>query len=251
MSPADVEDFVSDVKLKLLERDYAVIRAFEGRCSFATWLALIVQRHLHDHRAQVSGRFRPSAEAQRLGAEAIRLEALLVRDGKRIEEAIELLRRSGSAMTPAEAERIAARLPARQPRPVAVPLDSIAAEAPAPQPRTVMPRDLAGASHTISSTIREAIAGLDARDQTILQLLFAAGMSVAAIARSLGIGQQVLYRRVRALCGELRGRLIAAGIDAERMRELIDSPDLDLDLGLAEPPDRGARPSNNTGMPHE
>src|SRR4029079_12085578 len=71
MTPADVEDFVSDVKLKLVEDDYAALRKFEGRCSLPTYLAMIVKRHLLDHRSRTLGRFRPSAKAQQMGAQAV------------------------------------------------------------------------------------------------------------------------------------------------------------------------------------
>lgn len=229
MSVEDVEDFLSDVKIKLMERDYAALRSFEGRCSMATWLALLVQRQLADYRTRISGRFRPSAEAQRMGAEAMRLEVLVVRDRKPIEVAMEILH-----MTRADAERILATLPTRIARPVAVPLESIEADPPAPHADPAASRERAAASHTISKTIREVIIALPAQDQVILQMLFAAGMSVADIGRSLGVGQQVLYRRVRRLCAQFRDGLVAAGIDAERVREVLDHPDADLDLGLNE-----------------
>ncbi len=250
MTAEDVEDFLSDVKVKLVERDYAALRSFEGRCSMATWLALLVQRQLLDYRARVSGRFRPSAEAKRLGADALRLEVLVVRDRKPVEVAVEILQRGGSSMTRDDAERILAKLPTRFARPVAVSLESVEADPAAPQRDPAIAREQATTSRTISSTIRAVIIGLAAQDQAILQMLFAAGMSVADISRSLGIGQQVLYRRVRTLCAQFRGELLAAGIDAARVREIIDSGDADFDVGLEMPhnaaPDPATRPSNET-----
>lgn len=251
MSAEDVEDFLSDVKVKLVERDYAALRSFEGRCSMATWLALLVQRQLLDYRSRVSGRFRPSAEAQRLGAEAMRLEVLVARDRKPIAVAVEILQREGSSMTSAEAERIVAKLPARVTRPVAVSLESIEADPAAPLADPATSRERINTSRTISKTIRDVVVGLPAQDQAVLQMLFAAGMSVADIARCLGVGQQVLYRRVRRLCAQFRDELSAAGIDAERVRDVLDSPDADLDLGLNAPSDPAIRPSNETRAAHD
>jgi len=251
MSEADVEDFLSDVKLRLIEHDYGVLRNFQGRCSMATWLALIVQRQLLDYRARVAGRFRPSAEAQRLGEEAMRLEALLVRDRKPLPEAVELLRRGGSAMTLADAERIAAKLPRRQTRVTTVALDDVDLDPAAPPERFDTSREREVASQTISATLRQAIAGQTVEEQTILRMLFVAGMSVADIARALGQEQQPLYRRVRRLYAQLRGRLLDAGIDAERVRDLLETPDVDLDLGLDSASETAAGPSTRTGMPHE
>lgn len=250
MSEADVEDFLSDVKVRLIERDYDALRRFQGRCSMATWLALIVQRQLFDHEARAAGRFRPSAEAQRLGAEAIRLETLIVRDRKPLAEAVEALRRGGSPITRAEAEAIAARLPRRRMRVVTVPLDE-AEDEPGSKGVGDSPREAAVASQTISATLREAIAGQPAEDQAILRMLFVAEMSVADIARALGQEQQSLYRRLRRLYAQLRERLLDAGIDAGRARDLLESPDADLELGLDRPSEPAARPSTTTGMPHD
>jgi RNA polymerase sigma factor (sigma-70 family) len=251
MSEADVEDFLSDVKLRLIEHDYGVLRNFQGRCSMATWLALIVQRQLLDYRARVAGRFRPSAEAQRLGGEAIRLEALVVRDRKPLHEAVELLRRGGSPITLVDAERIASRLPRRQTRATTVSLDDVDLEPAAPQERFDTSGEREAASQTVSVTLRQAIAGQTVEEQAILRMLFVAGMSVADIARALGQEQQPLYRRLRRLYAQLRDRLLDAGIDAERVRGLLETPDVDLDLGLDPASETAARPSTRTGMPYE
>lgn len=40
----DVEDLCADTYSELLSRDMAALRAFRGRCSFATYLAVIVRR---------------------------------------------------------------------------------------------------------------------------------------------------------------------------------------------------------------
>jgi len=249
MSAEDVEDFLSEVKVKLVDDDYAVLRSFEGRCSMATWLALIVHRQLLDYRSRVWGRFRPSAEAQRLGPLAVRLESLLVRDGKGVAEAVELLRRGGDAIDVAEAEQIASKLPRRAPRPVVVPIEEAEAVGRADTPN---PRGRAAAARAVSETMRDAIGELPPQDQTILQFHFAAGYGVAEISRMLGIGQQVLYRRLRRLAALFRERLLAAGIDGDRIRELLDDPGADLDLGLQPETNPSARPStNDAGIPHD
>jgi transposase-like protein len=179
------------------------------------------------------------------------LEALLVRDRKPLPEAVELLRRGGSPITLAEAERIAARLPTRQTRATTVALEDVELEPAAPPDRFDTSRERELASQTISVTLRQAIAGQTVEEQAILRMLFVAGMSVADIARALGQEQQPLYRRVRRLYAQLRGRLQDAGIDAERVRDLLETPDADLDLGLEPPSETAARPSTRTGMPYE
>src|SRR6266478_438191 len=84
---ADGEDFSSTVKLRLIENDYEILGRFEGRSSLKTYLTAVVNRLYLDYQTQRFGKWRPSAEARRLGAVALRLEALLYRDGLTFEEA--------------------------------------------------------------------------------------------------------------------------------------------------------------------
>src|SRR5215212_4818774 len=87
MTADDIEEFAQIAKLRLLENDYAAIRAFQGRSSFSTYIASVVMRILLDHRNHEWGKWRRSAEAERLGALAVDLERLLYRDGRTVEEA--------------------------------------------------------------------------------------------------------------------------------------------------------------------
>ena len=84
---ADGEDFASTVKLRLIENDYEILGRFEGRSSLKTYLTVVVNRIYLDYQTQRFGKWRPSAEARRLGPVALRLEALLYRDGLTFEEA--------------------------------------------------------------------------------------------------------------------------------------------------------------------
>src|SRR5262245_8565405 len=76
----EAEDFGQTVRLKFLEDDCAVLRKYRGQAALGTYLWTIVKRHLLDLRNAEWGRWRPSAEARRLGRAAERLELLLVRD---------------------------------------------------------------------------------------------------------------------------------------------------------------------------
>jgi hypothetical protein len=39
----EAEEFISTVKCKLIEDDYAIVRKFQGRSSFKTYLTVVVQ----------------------------------------------------------------------------------------------------------------------------------------------------------------------------------------------------------------
>ncbi|HET8797501.1 MAG TPA: hypothetical protein VFO89_07435, partial [Thermoanaerobaculia bacterium] len=115
MAAEDVDDFVSEVRLHLIDNDYGVLRRFEGRCSLPTFLAMTIQHLLFDRRARLWGRFRASQAARRLGAMGVRLETLLLRDGKSPSEAAIALTAEGYAVTAADVERLAAQFPKRRP----------------------------------------------------------------------------------------------------------------------------------------
>ena len=88
---ADAEDFASTVKLRFIENDYEILGRFEGRSSLKTYLVAVVNHLYLDFQTQRYGKWRPSAEARRLGPVALRLESLLYRDGLTFEEACGVL----------------------------------------------------------------------------------------------------------------------------------------------------------------
>src|SRR6185369_4365613 len=88
---ADAEDFASTVKLRIIENDYEILGRFEGRSSLRTYLSAVVNHLYLDYQTQRFGKWRPSAEARRLGTVALRLEVLLYRDGLTFEEACGVL----------------------------------------------------------------------------------------------------------------------------------------------------------------
>src|SRR6266571_2060133 len=88
---AEAEDFASTVKLRFIENDYEILGRFEGRSSLKTYLTAVVNHLYLDFQTQRYGKWRPSAEARRLGPVALRLESLLYRDGLTFDEACGVL----------------------------------------------------------------------------------------------------------------------------------------------------------------
>src|SRR3954453_151419 len=112
------EEFGSYVKYKLIESNYAIIRKFEGRSTFSTYMTTVVQRMFFQYRVQMWGKWRPSAQARRLGDKGITLERLLTRDAHTYSEAVAVLTTGRTPLFPIdEIESIYIRLPMRQPRP--------------------------------------------------------------------------------------------------------------------------------------
>jgi DNA-directed RNA polymerase specialized sigma24 family protein len=114
LAAADAEDFASHVTLKIIQDNYAVMRKFEGRSSFRTYITIVIQRLFLDYRISAWGKWRPSEEARRMGAVGLLLERLVSRDGHSFNEACELLRTNhGVTLSHADLEALAARLPVR------------------------------------------------------------------------------------------------------------------------------------------
>ena len=86
------EDFSSYVGVKFCERRAAIVGDFEGRCSFETWITVIVERLFLDYRIEHWGKWRPSMIARRLGPVAARLEELIHRERMSRADAIRTLR---------------------------------------------------------------------------------------------------------------------------------------------------------------
>src|ERR1043165_7928574 len=56
----DAEEFASQVKLDLIERNYEIIRKFEGRATFSTYLTTVMHRLFYQYRVREWGKWRPS-----------------------------------------------------------------------------------------------------------------------------------------------------------------------------------------------
>jgi DNA-directed RNA polymerase specialized sigma24 family protein len=123
----EAEDFAASIRLKLMEDDYAIIRKHRGESTLKTYLATVVQRQFHDYLREKRGRWRASAAARRLGPPAPDLEALVYRDGLRLDQAGERLRASGrTALSDRELRGLLKELPEREPmRPKEVPTDVV------------------------------------------------------------------------------------------------------------------------------
>lgn len=244
----ETAEFVQVVCVRLLENDYEIIRKFEGRSSFSTYLTTVIVRLFHQWRVEQWGKWRPSAKARALGDKAITLERLLSRDGLSFSEAVTLLTQGHpQSYSVGELEAIYIRLPLRKPRPVFLSDENVLAELPSED--SAEERVRAG-EHEIA--LRSATAGLDRamgdfspEDRLILQLRFWEARKVPEIARIMGLEPKKVYKRLDHLFTALRRALEDAGINDAAVGELMDRPALDLSL---EPqPERTSTPQSASG----
>jgi RNA polymerase sigma factor for flagellar operon FliA len=217
LGPEDTEDFISIVTIKLIENDYEVIRKFTGKggCTLKTYLVVVVNHAIQDYLNHLWGKWRPSAEAKRLGPLAILIERLL-RDGYTFDEVCELLRTNYHVdKSRQELEELRNRLPPRPPRPM-----NGGEEPPeVPDPREgpdgpILEKERQARREKALEALRRAQETLSPEDRLILKMR-SSPSSVAIIARSLGLEQKPLYRRIDRLLKTLREILEGEGVDPD------------------------------------
>jgi RNA polymerase sigma factor (sigma-70 family) len=227
-SREDGEDFSSWVKLKLIENDYGVLRQFKGGCSLGTYLSIVIQRLAQDYRNHLWSKWRPSAEALRLGPLAVRLEQLLVREEYSFDEACQILWvNEGIGATEAELADLRAKLPPRTGRHL-VSDEALQAEA-APDPgpdQQAEDKETAIESRRIFMALHRSMETLSTDDQVLVKLR--TQMSVADIARVWKVEQKPLYRRLEKAYKALAKALEREGVRKEDVKRILSRlrPDL-------------------------
>lgn len=248
-TPEEAEDFASSATLKLVENDYAVLRAWEGRSSLSTYLSIVVQRWALDHRTHEWGKWHPSAEAKRMGAIAVELEQIVVRDGRTIEEAFPFLAAKEGSVTLDSLRQMAARFPRRAAKRHDVPVEE-AEEVATAGSREIEDQARSGerrrTAERVAGVVREALAAYSADDRLILQLRFVQGMTVAQIARALQRDQKLLYRRIERCLADIRAEAHAAGLADEDLIDLVGRDDVFLDFDLGNGDARPSKQSDET-----
>jgi RNA polymerase sigma factor (sigma-70 family) len=245
----EAAEFTQETCVRLLDDDYAVFRKFEDRSSLSTYLTTVILRLYHQWRVEQWGKWRPSAEAKRLGEKAVTLERLLTRDGYTFEEAVRVLTTpGGSQYTVSELEAVYLRLPLRAPRPVPVSdellPESIAADGEADE--LVEARDRERAARRAATTMDALFKECGAEDQLILQMRFWDQRKVPEIARTLHLEQKKLYKRLEKLFLTLRRGLERAGVSKADVAGLLTRGDQEIRFGiLPEFPSSG--PSHSPG----
>lgn len=235
LDPDAAEEFAAVVNLKLVENDYATLRKYESRCSFATFISVVVQRMALDYRIHTWGKWHATAEAKRLGPVAVQLDRLLHRDGRTLEEAFGLLSPIDRNLTLETLRSLAERLPQHPPRRREVALEKAAAVAftradAVEEP--LMARDRRSAAERLSTMMAATIAAMPEDERLILQLRFEGGMAVSQIARVLGLDQKLLYRRLERRMRDIRAELERAGLASADVLDLIGRNEPLLIFGL-------------------
>jgi RNA polymerase sigma factor (sigma-70 family) len=209
LTAEDLAEFTSVVYLKLISDDYAVLRRFRGPSGLSSYLGVVISRVLLDWRNSRWGKWRPSAQAKRIGAAAVTLERLIDRDGLQMREAVAVVAQEPRWGLSSESVRqLYHQLPERCRRPRWVTVSDVAS----PHPSDLATRHLD--EHHVADRVARArvalrgvLAELSREDRRLLTLRFRGERSVADIARLTGLDQRMLYRRLNVLLQRVRRSL--------------------------------------------
>jgi RNA polymerase sigma factor for flagellar operon FliA len=227
LSADDGEEFSSWARLRLLEDDCAILGKFQHLSTFKTYLITVIQRLFLDWRIKEWGKWRPTADALRGGPVAIELERLVIRDGFDFEQAVETLMSKGIAHSRDECDRAWAELPRRGARRRTndeVLAHTVAASPPDP----IDTEEDRACAVRARAALAAAIPGLTPQEQLIIRLRYQDGFTVARIAQVIGEEQKPLYRRIEQILARLRASLLAAGVSADSVRDLLGNPVVEL-----------------------
>lgn len=228
LDAAAIEELDAEVKFRLVDNDYAIIRAFQERSTFGTYIAAVVARILLNMRNHEWGKWRASAEAERAGAVAVDLEQQVYRDGRSLDQAYAELVKKYPELTRDETDKLYARLRRRVRRRM-VALEEAATVAAAEQTESGERTELAA---RLSEVLKRQIDSLPEDDQLLLQMRFDMEMTVSQIAQALRADDQWLYRRLYKIFKRLRSALKKAGIAWRDVIDLIGEDQVLLDFRL-------------------
>jgi RNA polymerase sigma factor (sigma-70 family) len=231
LSPADTEEFASVVRLKLVDRDFAILRKFKRRSALSTYMTIVIERLCLDFCIAKWGKWRPSASARRLGPVALLLEQLIIRDGVTFDEAVGTLQTNhGVNQTREELHALFLQLPPRPTWPPGGESSGLASNATSGGVEFALEhQDDRVTLERIEAALVRAVSTLEAEDRLILKLRFEDGRPVAQIARTLGLRSRPLYRRIQHIIAMLRAELVREGVDEVAIAAVVGHPALALE----------------------
>ena len=227
-SREDTQEFVSAVKVKIIEDDHALFRKFQGKSKLETYLTVAVNNFFKDHLNHLWGKWRPCEEAKRLGPLAIQLDRLLHRDGFTLAESCEILLTNHHVeATRQELENLASKLPHRNP-PRRMESEEALENRPAedlPPDEQVQAREAADRRKVVLKLLKDALKRLPAEDALFARM--SCELKISQIARQLRLEQKPLYRRRETILKTLRQDLESHGVRADEIGGLLSIPEDD------------------------
>lgn len=199
------EDFHSVVCERLLENDQDRLRKFAGRASWKTYLTTVIANLARDYRNHLWGKWRPSAAAQDLGPDAVRLEKLLYRDRRPLSEAAEIVvRESDQGLTSSDVHWMYGRLPVRYRREL-VGLDAVG-DLPGDESADALlwSNEEHEELRRVGEALEDALDELAPEERVMVKMRYVDGFTLARIGEVFGLTPQSTDRRIRKAVRALR-----------------------------------------------
>ncbi len=227
-SVEEAEEFGSELKLKLIEGDYAVLRKFQGTSSLKTYFTTVTANAFKDFRDKRWGKWRASAAARELGPVAVRLEELLDKEGRSFDEACEILRTNLKvAESRRELEEIWKRLPPKTSRRMEGEEELQGLPAPGRRPEDqVFEQELRETRERVAVALKKVLDSLSPEDLLIVKMSILDNLKIVDVAGLLCMKQKPLYRRREKILGQLRRGLEREGVRWEQVSDLLNRSDL-------------------------
>jgi RNA polymerase sigma factor for flagellar operon FliA len=229
LTAVESDELRSDVRMHFIDKNYEVLRKFEGRSSLTTYVTVVIQRVLLERRNRMWGKWRPSADARRHGPTGILLERLVTRDGWTTTQALEMLRVNQGleidATLRAFCDRLAAKGPSRQ----TVPEEDagqVTGTGPLPDANVVRAEQDFLAKR-VQTALDRARQSLEPIERLILKMRFEDRVPVVDIARALQLDQRRLYRTIENLLKTISTSMQAEGITRADVATLFSGEDVE------------------------
>ena len=207
LSAEELSEFAVVVERALERNDYELLRAFEGRSTWETYLTTAIRTEFIKFQQQLWGQWRPSASAQGLGPTAMLLEELVARDGLPLDDAIDVMRRTHHVDVPRHRlEQLYRALRQGGVDPTADAHD----HTPEQQRK-----------RAIEHAVADAFALLSPDDRLALVLRYQDGQPLTRIARLLREDPRPLQRRIERAKEVLHTSLVTQGITAEEIEKIL------------------------------
>jgi hypothetical protein len=212
LAPQEIEELRIVVDRALERNNYELLRAFDGRSTWETYLSTVVTRLFFEFQGDMWGPWRPTPRASRLGPAGILLEELVVRDGLAIPEAIHVMRTTHRVDVPqARLEQMAAQL-----------------ELHAEHARAAnATRETSSQTVDVQSALRDAMALLLPDDRLILAMRFGDGQPLTRIAKVMKIDARPLQRRIDQAKEVIRTSLQMQGVAADDIEVVLEQAEAD------------------------
>ena len=211
LSHDETLEFAAVVDRALERNDYALLRGFEGRSTWETYLTTVISREFFGFQAELWGGWRPSADAMRLGPAATLLEELVTRDQLAFEEAVRVMRSSHRVDLSRERLHELYR--------------DLGLDHPAPDRREESPDTEAAEARkrAIESAMADALALLSPDERLMLRLRYTDREPLTRIAKLLMDDPRPVQRRIEKARAVFRAALLTQGIKAEEIDAILEN----------------------------